>query len=138
MMKMMMMMLAQKRKKIQKNAMMMIIDDNDDEYDEHRAKHPVDPESKVNVLDRPAAFDKTPPPVVKNPIDIDIIFEDEDLLVVHKPAHLLSVATDRLEIDTLHSRGVDYLKFSNPKAWWFIVHRLDKGERKVLQHHEHL
>ena len=99
---------------------------------EHRAKHPVDSGSKVNVLDRPAAFDKTPPPVVKNPIDIDIIFEDEDLLVVHKPAHLLSVATDRLEVDTLHSRGVDYLRFTNPKAWCFIVHRLDKETSGVI------
>ena len=88
--------------------------------------------SKVVVLDRPAAFDKTPPPAVKNPVDLDVIFEDEDLLVVNKPAHLLSVATDRLEVDTLHSRGVDYLRFSNPKAWCFIVHRLDKETSGVM------
>lgn len=99
---------------------------------EHRAKHLVESGSKVTVLDRPEAFDKTPPPTVKNPIDIEILFEDDDLLVVNKPAHLLSVATDRLETDTLHSRGVDYLKFSNPKAWCFIVHRLDKETSGVM------
>lgn len=99
---------------------------------EHRAKETVVKGSKVVVLDRPAAFDKTPPPAVKNPVDIDVIFEDEDLLVVNKPAHLLSVATDRLEVDTLHSRGVDYLRFSNPKAWCFIVHRLDKETSGVM------
>ena len=99
---------------------------------EHRAKETVVKGSKVVVLDRPAAFDKTPPPTVKNPVDLDVIFEDEDLLVVNKPAHLLSVATDRLEVDTLHSRGVDYLRFSNPKAWCFIVHRLDKETSGVM------
>jgi len=99
---------------------------------EHRAKETVVKGSKVVVLDRPAAFDKTPPPAVKNPVDLDVIFEDEDLLVVNKPAHLLSVATDRLEVDTLHSRGVDYLRFSNPKAWCFIVHRLDKETSGVM------
>lgn len=99
---------------------------------EHRAKQTVVKGSKVVVLDRPAAFDKTPPPAVKNPVDLDVIFEDEDLLVVNKPAHLLSVATDRLEVDTLHSRGVDYLRFSNLKAWCFIVHRLDKETSGVM------
>ncbi|MDA8759156.1 RluA family pseudouridine synthase [Candidatus Poseidonia alphae] len=99
---------------------------------EHRAKETVVKGTMVLVLDRPAAFDKTPPPTVKNPVDLDVIFEDEDLLVVNKPAHLLSVATDRLEVDTLHSRGVDYLRFSNPKAWCFIVHRLDKETSGVM------
>ena len=99
---------------------------------EHRARETVAKGSKVVVLDRPAAFDKTPPPTVKNPVDLDVIFEDEDLLVVNKPAHLLSVATDRLEVDTLHSRGVDYLRFSNAKAWCFIVHRLDKETSGVM------
>lgn len=99
---------------------------------EHRARETVAKGSKVVVLDRPAAFDKTPSPTVKNPVDLDVIFEDEDLLVVNKPAHLLSVATDRLEVDTLHSRGVDYLRFSNPKAWCFIVHRLDKETSGVM------
>ena len=99
---------------------------------EHRAKQTAEKGSKVGILDRPAAFDITPPPVVKNPVDLDVIFEDEDLLVVNKPAHLLSVATDRLEVNTLHSRGVDYLRFSNPQAWCFIVHRLDKETSGVM------
>jgi 23S rRNA pseudouridine1911/1915/1917 synthase len=99
---------------------------------EHRAKQTAEKGAKVGILDRPAAFNKTPPPAVKNPVDLDVIFEDEDLLVVNKPAHLLSVATDRLEVNTLHSRGVDYLRFSNPKAWCFIVHRLDKETSGVM------
>ena len=99
---------------------------------EHRAKHLVAAGSTVMILDRPAAFDKTPPPAPKNPVNIEVIFEDADLLIVNKPAHLLSVATDRLEIDTIHSRGVDYLKFSDPKAWCFIVHRLDKETSGVM------
>jgi len=93
---------------------------------EHRAKTQLEAGTTVMILDRPTALVQTPPPVKPNPVDLDVIFEDETLLVVNKPAHLLSVATDRLEMDTLHSRCVDYLRFTESKAWCYIVHRLDK------------
>ena len=60
------------------------------------------------------------------------IYEDDQILIVEKPAKLLSVATDRLEPDTLHSKCVDYLKQKDPKSWAYIVHRLDKETSGVM------
>ena len=60
------------------------------------------------------------------------MFEDTTLLVVNKPHQLLSVATDRLEGDTLHSRCVEYLQWSDEKAWCYIVHRLDKATSGIM------
>ena len=42
--------------------------------------------------------------------DLDVLFEDDSILVVDKPAGLLSVATDKLEQDTLHHRCVEYAR----------------------------
>ena len=61
-----------------------------------------------------------------------MIYEDDQILIVEKPAKLLSVATDRLEPDTLHSKCVDYLKQKDPKSWAYIVHRLDKETSGVM------
>ena len=51
---------------------------------------------------------------------------------MNKPHQLLSVATDRLEGDTLHSRCVEYLQWSDEKAWCYIVHRLDKATSGIM------
>ena len=61
-----------------------------------------------------------------------MIYEDDQILVVEKPAKLLSIATDKLEADTLHSKCVDYLKQKDPKSWAYIVHRLDKETSGVM------
>lgn len=103
----------------------------------HRAKHTVQEGDEVEVLERQRAEERTPPPVIGPAIDIDILYEDETLLVVNKPHRLLSVATDRLEIDTLHSRCVDYLKQREKDAWCFIVHRLDKDTSGVMVFAKH-
>ena len=60
------------------------------------------------------------------------MFEDDDIIVVNKQAGLLSVSTDKMEPDTLHSRVVDYLKSENEKSWAFIVHRLDRETSGVM------
>ena len=41
---------------------------------------------------------------------LDVLFEDETILVVNKPAGLLSVATNKMEDDTLHSRCVAHVR----------------------------
>ena len=60
------------------------------------------------------------------------MFEDEHMIIVNKQAGLLSVSTDKMEPDTLHSRVVDYLKSENEKSWAFIVHRLDRETSGVM------
>ena len=74
---------------------------------------------------------------IKAPVKIekrklDIMYEDESLLVVNKPNKLLSVATDKLEKDTMHSRVQNYLKSKDSKSWGWIVHRLDKDTSGVM------
>ena len=51
---------------------------------------------------------------------------------MNKQAGLLSVATDKMEPDTLHSRAVDYVKGEDERNWVFIVHRLDRETSGVM------
>ena len=54
-----------------------------------------------------------------------MLFEDETILVVNKPAGLLSVATNKMEDDTLHSRCVAHVRANHgERAWVHVVHRL--------------
>ena len=55
---------------------------------------------------------------------LNIIYEDKEILVVNKPAKLLTVATDKEEIRTLYHEVREYLHKKNQKV--FVVHRLDK------------
>lgn len=98
----------------------------------HRAKHDLTDGDLIEVLERQRAEERTPPPAPNGSVDIDVLFEDETLLVVNKPPQLLTVATDRLEADTLHSRCVEHVRLSNPKSWCFIVHRLDKETSGIV------
>ena len=98
----------------------------------HRAKHILVEGDEIEVLQRQRAEERTPSPTSKPTVELDVLFEDTTLLVVNKPHQLLSVATDRLETDTLHSRCVEYLRWSDEKAWCYIVHRLDKATSGIM------
>lgn len=98
-----------------------------------KAKHSVQKGDTIELLNRKMATEQTPPPKkLQYQPNITILFEDESLLIVDKPATLLSVATNRLETDTLHSRCVDYLQHTSNKKWCHIVHRLDKETSGVM------
>ena len=89
--------------------------------------------SGQQVIIRP--HDKSPSPLETKkfkPTKFDIIFEDNQIIAVTKPANLLSIATDKLETDTLHSYVVEYLQHQNPKAWVWVVHRLDKRTSGIM------
>lgn len=55
---------------------------------------------------------------------LDIVYEDKNILVVNKPAHMLCVQTDKGVSVTLYNKVYEYLHKKNQKV--FIVHRLDK------------
>ncbi len=57
---------------------------------------------------------------------LDILYEDPDLLVVHKPAGLLTVATEHERERTAYAYLRAYLKQHRPGGKVFVVHRLDK------------
>ena len=98
-----------------------------------KATHPLQLNDKFELLDRSNKILQTDKPLKElKKLAIEIIFEDDDLLVVEKPAKLLSVATDKLEQNTLHGKCVDYLKQQDAKSWCYIVHRLDKETSGIM------
>lgn len=63
---------------------------------------------------------------------LDIIYEDKELIVINKPAGLLSMAGGNEKEKTAYHLVGEYLKSKNKNARVFIVHRLDKDTSGVL------
>lgn len=61
-----------------------------------------------------------------------IIYEDKNIIVVDKPANLLTIASLKEKEDTVYHMVSKYLKSTNPHQKVFIVHRLDKDTSGVL------
>ena len=61
----------------------------------------------------------------KRPKDIDIIYEDKDIIVVDKPYNMLTIS-DGKHNTTLYNLVSNYVKKDNKKNKIFIIHRLDK------------
>ena len=99
----------------------------------YKAKEILSNGDKIKIINRADAMKISPPPILKRQFSkLKIIFEDEWILVVDKPPGLLSVATEKLEKDTLHSRCVDHVKRQSDRAWCHIVHRLDRDTSGVM------
>ncbi|AGA68945.1 pseudouridine synthase, RluA family [Desulfitobacterium dichloroeliminans LMG P-21439] len=62
---------------------------------------------------------------------LQIIYEDTDLIVINKPAGLLAIADHKNGLSAYHLL-TDYVRRTNPKARIFIVHRLDRDTSGVL------
>lgn len=63
---------------------------------------------------------------------LDIIYEDKTMIVVNKPAHLLTIATQDEKINTLYHKVYEYEKKKNKNNKIFIVHRLDKDTSGIV------
>ncbi len=68
----------------------------------------------------------------KNIYGIDIIFEDEDLIVINKPSGLLSISNQKEKELTAFRLVSDYIKENNKNNKLFVVHRLDQDTSGVL------
>jgi 23S rRNA pseudouridine1911/1915/1917 synthase len=68
----------------------------------------------------------------RNHLNLDIIFENEDLIAIDKPAGVLSIATDREKYKTAYRMVSDYLQEKDKYARVFVVHRLDKETSGVI------
>jgi RluA family pseudouridine synthase len=68
------------------------------------------------------------------PLGLDILYEDRDIIVVSKAAGLLTMGTGRDGGRTAHAALTDYVKKGNPKSreCVFIVHRLDRDTSGAL------
>ncbi|MDD3027620.1 MAG: RluA family pseudouridine synthase [Erysipelotrichaceae bacterium] len=63
---------------------------------------------------------------------LDIIYEDDELVVIDKPAGLLSIAGGNEKEQTAYHQVSLYLKETNPKARVFVLHRLDRDTSGIL------
>lgn len=63
---------------------------------------------------------------------LDILYEDKYIIIVNKPANLLTVATLKEKERTLYHYVFDYLKQKNKNNKVFIVHRLDKDTSGIV------
>ena len=63
---------------------------------------------------------------------LEVLYEDDAILVVHKPVNLLSVAAGGERERTAYACLRAWLKEHNPRQKLFIVHRLDKFASGVL------
>lgn len=64
--------------------------------------------------------------------NIDIIYEDKDIIVVNKKSGLLTIATDKEKEMTLYRYVSDYVKTINKKNNIYIIHRLDKDTSGIV------
>ncbi len=63
---------------------------------------------------------------------VRIVYEDKDLIVIDKPAGLLTIATDKEKRKTAYAVLSGYSKQQDPKAKIFIVHRIDRETSGLL------
>jgi 23S rRNA pseudouridine1911/1915/1917 synthase len=61
-----------------------------------------------------------------------VVYDDDDLLVVHKPANLLTVPTPHRESRTLQSLVANHLRKTGTGDEAYCVHRLDRGVSGLL------
>ena len=63
---------------------------------------------------------------------IKLVYEDDDIIVIHKGSGILSVSTDNVKDGTAYSILRDYLKKKDPRLMLFVVHRLDRDTSGLM------
>lgn len=63
---------------------------------------------------------------------LNILYEDSDIIVINKPAGLLSIASDKEKELTAYHLLTDYVRMKDPRNRIFAVHRLDRDTSGVL------
>ena len=64
--------------------------------------------------------------------DINILYEDDDIIVINKPAGLLTIATSKEKEYTLYHFVMEYLKSKNKNNKVFVIHRLDRETSGIV------
>ncbi len=64
--------------------------------------------------------------------NIEVLYEDKDIIIVNKPDGLLTIATDKEKNNTLYRLVMDYLKKKNTNNRIFVVHRLDRETSGIV------
>lgn len=83
------------------------------------------PDQQVDVLSEA--------PLIDSLRGVEILFEDDDLIVINKEAGLLTMASQRHDRQrTAYRELTAYVKQQDPRARIFIVHRLDRDTSGVI------
>jgi len=64
--------------------------------------------------------------------EIKVLYEDNEFIVIDKPAGLLSISSEKVKDNTAYHYVREYIKSKNKHDYIFIVHRLDKDTSGVL------
>jgi 23S rRNA pseudouridine1911/1915/1917 synthase len=107
-----------------------------------RLKQELDPaQDKVEVFDQPRPRERRKRPEPPKPkrlgrephtLPLRILYEDNDLLVVLKPAGLLTSTNERETRPTLAAMLTEYLRQTSPRSRIGVIHRLDKDASGML------
>jgi 23S rRNA pseudouridine1911/1915/1917 synthase len=89
-------------------------------------KDPLNDTDKISVDERPTEQSTSLPD------GLQIIFEDTDILVVNKPAGLLTSTVPREPRPTLWAIARDYVQANEPRARVGLIHRLDRDASGLL------
>lgn len=63
---------------------------------------------------------------------LDILYEDKNLLILNKPAKVLTIGTDKDKIHNLYFEASMYVKKQHPKNKVFIVNRIDRDTSGIV------
>ena len=64
--------------------------------------------------------------------NLEILYEDKDIIAINKPSGLLSISNDKEKEVTAFKMVREYVKSKNPKTFLFTIHRLDEYTSGVL------
>jgi 23S rRNA pseudouridine1911/1915/1917 synthase len=88
------------------------------------------PNAALVAGDVVAVGPKTPRAVL--PPGLALVYEDDDVLTVDKPAGLLTIATERERTRTVYAHLTTHARARQPPARIFVVHRLDREASGLL------
>jgi 23S rRNA pseudouridine1911/1915/1917 synthase len=77
---------------------------------------------------------KAPPPTPDLPEGMSVLHEDADIVVIHKPVNLLTIATEKEQLRTAYNAMTLYVRdrARTGMARIWVVHRLDRETSGVL------
>lgn len=70
--------------------------------------------------------------VIKSTKDLDILYEDKNIIVINKPSGLLTISTKKEKEKTAYHLIHEYIIKENKNNKIFVIHRLDKDTSGIL------
>lgn len=91
-----------------------------------RYNYPIKAGQRVTIGTYTPQYRKTPAAMP------DIIYEDDELLVINKPAGMLAIANEKERELTAYHLAMEYVRFKNSHNRIFVVHRLDRDTSGII------